>query len=386
MSYVEEEISLKLEKAKLEASIEMLNYKKETAAAVAEAEALEAAVDANSERHSCMLNLDSSPLEAAQRTEQYVFDQAKSQNTIAQLPDEDVVMKAEPSPDYRTPASTIRPEAKSFQPAQANTTSPHVIHGHNAAYQQTCLTSQQPYISEEEKVDGTRNVRFENHNATPEHCLRPQDDKGRPLKSYLSSPSSRNDNSNIGDFVRYFARRELVAAGLLQFNDRPQNYRAWKRSFQNATRDLDLTPSEEMDLLFKWLGKESAEHVERIRAIHINHPAAGLDMIWDRLDQSYGSAEAIEDALFKRVDAFPKITNQDYSKLTKLSDLLMELESAKDEGDLPGLSFLDTARGVNPEATEAPLRSAGKVGVSWGILQAAISCSISPLCLFCRLC
>lgn len=64
-----------------------------------------------------------------------------------------------------------------------------------------------------------------------------------------------------------------------------------------------------MDLLFKWLGKESAEHVEHIRAIHINHPAAGLDMIWDRLDQSYGSAEAIEGALFKRVDAFPEITN-----------------------------------------------------------------------------
>lgn len=39
VSYVEEEISLKLKKAKLEASIEMLNYKKETAAAKAEAEA-----------------------------------------------------------------------------------------------------------------------------------------------------------------------------------------------------------------------------------------------------------------------------------------------------------------------------------------------------------
>lgn len=137
----------------------MLNYKKETAAAVAEAEALEAAVDANSKRYSCMLNLDSSPLEAAQRTQQYVL-------------------------------------------AQANTTVPHVTHGHNAAYQQTYLTSQQPYISEEEKVDGTRNVRFENHNATPEHSLKPQDDKGHPaLKSYLSSPSSRNDNSNISDFT-----------------------------------------------------------------------------------------------------------------------------------------------------------------------------------------
>ncbi len=79
-------------------------------------------------------------------------------------------------------------------------------------------------------------------------------------------------------------------------------------------------------------------------------------MAWDRLDQTYGSTEAIEDALFKRIDAFPKIANRDYSKLTKLSDLLMELQSAKAEGDLPGLAFLDTARGVNPIVQKLPFR------------------------------
>lgn len=325
-------MSLKIEKAKLEASIEMLKYKKETAAAVAEAEVLEAAVEANSERQSLMSNLES-----AQRTEQYVIDQAESLNTDAQLLDDGVVAKREPSQNYETPTSSIKPEADSFHPAQANIFSHHT-QSHNAASQPTRLTSQQPYIYEDEKVHTTHNVRFDNRNATPEQGLRRQNDKSHPaLKSYPTSSNNNNENSNISDFVRYFARRELVATGLLQFNDRPQNYRAWKRSFQNATRGLDLTPSEEMDLLFKWLGKESSEHVEHIRAIHINHPAAGLAMIWDRLEQSYGSAEVIEDALFKRIDAFPKLTNRDYSKLTKLSDLLKELESAKDEGDLPGL-------------------------------------------------
>ncbi len=79
-------------------------------------------------------------------------------------------------------------------------------------------------------------------------------------------------------------------------------------------------------------------------------------MAWDRLDQTYGSAEVIEDALFKRIDAFSKIANRDYSKLTKLSDLLMELQSAKAERDLPGLAFLDTARGVNPIVQKLPFR------------------------------
>lgn len=143
-----------------------------------------------------------------------------------------------------------------------------------------------------------------------------------------------NDNSSVNDFIRYFARREIVATGLVQFNDKPQNFRAWERSFNNAIRGLDLTASEEMDFVLKWLGKESAEHAEQIRAIHINNPVAGLEMIWDRLEQCYGSAEAIEDALFKRLDSFSKITTKDYIKLRKFSDLLLEMQCAKAEGDL----------------------------------------------------
>ena len=79
-------------------------------------------------------------------------------------------------------------------------------------------------------------------------------------------------------------------------------------------------------------------------------------MAWDRLDHTYSSAEAMENALFKCIDSFPKITGRDGSKLTKLSDLLMELHSAKVEGDLPGLSFLDTSRGVNPIVQKLPPR------------------------------
>ena len=79
-------------------------------------------------------------------------------------------------------------------------------------------------------------------------------------------------------------------------------------------------------------------------------------MTWERLDHTYGSMEVIEDALFKRIDTFPKIANRDYPKLTKLSDLLLELQSAKDEGDLLGLAFLDTARGANPIVQKLPFR------------------------------
>ncbi|XP_043105115.1 uncharacterized protein LOC122351832 [Puntigrus tetrazona] len=341
LTFAEEEVNLKLQKARVEASMEVLQHKKEAAAAVAEAEALEAAIDENAEKHSCVLSVNSAPLEAKQRTEQYIIDQTEVQETeLYHVP-----AKIEPITSYGIPSSCLKPEAKPFLSRHAS-----------VAFQPPATTSQQPSTYENEYVHNSCEAGFENNNSTPLQRFR-QNSNGYPTpQPYPISPNSNNCSSNMNDFVRFLARRELVATGLLQFNDKPQNYRAWKRSFQSATADLNLTSSEEMDLLLKWLGKESAEHVEQIRAIHINHPQAGLAMAWDRLDQAYGSTEVIEDALFKRIDAFPKITNRDYSKLTKLSDLLMELQSAKAEGDLPGLAFLDTARGVNPIVQKLPFR------------------------------
>ncbi|XP_073772958.1 uncharacterized protein [Danio rerio] len=123
---------------------------------------------------------------------------------------------------------------------------------------------------------------------------------------------------------------------------------------KNAVSGLDLTASEEMDLLVKWLGKESAEHAKRMRSVHINQPLKGLDMIWTRLEECYGAPEVIERALFRRIESFPRISSRDYSKLHELSDLLMEIEAAKADGYLAGLTYLDTAKGINPIIQKLP--------------------------------
>lgn len=71
-------------------------------------------------------------------------------------------------------------------------------------------------------------------------------------------------------------------------------------------------------------------------------------MAWDRLEECYESPKVIERALFERIESFPKISPKDALKLRELGDLLREIESTKSEGYLPGLSYLDTPRGVNP--------------------------------------
>lgn len=115
---------------------------------------------------------------------------------------------------------------------------------------------------------------------------------------------SGESSQNVSDLAKFLARHDLLTAGLTKFNDKPENYWAWKSS--NATEGLALKPNEELDLLIKWLGSESAEHVRRVRSVHIRHPAEALGLVWGRLEECYGSAEAMETALFKQARTFPQ--------------------------------------------------------------------------------
>lgn len=102
-----------------------------------------------------------------------------------------------------------------------------------------------------------------------------------PPMSHTSTPRDyAHGTRQITDLTKHLVRRELVSAGLLQFDDRPENYWAWKMSFQDVTKDLSLTAREELDLLTKWLRPESSAQALRIRSVHVHNPTAGINMIW----------------------------------------------------------------------------------------------------------
>lgn len=75
--------------------------------------------------------------------------------------------------------------------------------------------------------------------------------------------------------------------------------------------------------------------------------------MWQRLEETYGSPEVIEHALLQKLENFPRISNKDSQHLRELGDLLVEVESAKAGGHLPGLAYLDTTR-VNPIIEKLP--------------------------------
>lgn len=99
------------------------------------------------------------------------------------------------------------------------------------------------------------------------------------------------------DLANYMVRKEMVSSGLMKFDDHPENYWAWKSSFQDVTKDLSLTAREELDLLTKWLGPKSSVQAKRLRSVHAHNPVAGVHMLWRRLEECFGSPEVIENAL-----------------------------------------------------------------------------------------
>ena len=103
-----------------------------------------------------------------------------------------------------------------------------------------------------------------------------------------------------------------MTGGLNKFDDRPENYPSWKSTFLSTIAGLGLTTNEEIDLLINWLGAKSSVQARRIKVVHIRHPAEGLNMIWSRLEECYGAPEAIERALFSKIENFPKLSGRDH--------------------------------------------------------------------------
>ncbi|XP_050419539.1 uncharacterized protein LOC126832715 [Patella vulgata] len=172
-------------------------------------------------------------------------------------------------------------------------------------------------------------------------------DQHQPLTPVVQDPTS--------DITRFLLRKDLLFSRLSNFNDRPETYIAWKSSFLNIMDELQVTDSEQVDLLVKWLGSESSKHAVSIRTASANNPAKCLQRIWQRLEDRYGAPEMIEESLKNKLSSFPKLTNKDTKKLYELSDLVSEIESIKDNERMKSLfGHYDSSTGVTPIINKLP--------------------------------
>ncbi|XP_051803959.1 uncharacterized protein LOC127533925 isoform X1 [Acanthochromis polyacanthus] len=325
--YAKRQIEMEVEKARMDATLNALKEEGEAEAALAAAEVSEAAADLDEENEK-ELSCFSSARDKLQRTKEYVNAHFidKQENITGQQDNTNEEKQTVQATQLSQPQST-----EVLQPAHSQ----HVV-----------LNTKQNYHQQ----DALPAVKAAFHREPQD--IRPSHYDRKAYNTFLPQPTTRS--SDASDLATYLARRDLILSGLKMFDNRPENYLSWRASFCDSIEGLNLKPSEQLDLLTKWLSGESLQHAKRIRAVYISNPATDLKMVWQRLDRSFGSPEAIEASLFKRLEDFQKIQNKDYKGLQELADLLLEIEAAKSGGYLPGLTFLDTARGVNPIVEKLP--------------------------------
>ncbi|KAM4012184.1 uncharacterized protein ACNLHF_005218 isoform 1-T2 [Anomaloglossus baeobatrachus] len=196
--------------------------------------------------------------------------------------------------------------------------------------------------------------------------------------------ATSGEKSDMSEFARFMVSRELINTSLTNFDDRAESYRAWKATFKAAIANLNFTAEQELDLLIKWLGPGFTNRIKSLRTVYVGQAEAGLAAAWQRLERTFGSAEAIEKALFKRLQDIPKINLKEVHKLQDLSDLLMELELAKRDPRLSGLCYLDTAHGVNPIVVKLPYSLQEKWATSVSRYKRMNDVTFPPFIQFCK--
>ncbi|XP_076074970.1 uncharacterized protein LOC143045968 [Mytilus galloprovincialis] len=169
-------------------------------------------------------------------------------------------------------------------------------------------------------------------------------------------PVAHQQQINLtSEITRFLLRKDLLFSRLTSFNDRAESFHTWKASFKNVTDELQVSDSEQIDLLIKWLGPESAKHAISIRASNANNPSIGIQRLWKRLDERYGAPEMLEASLMSKLAKFPTLTNKDNARLYELSDILSEIEYHKENPKLGCLlAYFDSSSGINPIVEKLP--------------------------------
>lgn len=107
--------------------------------------------------------------------------------------------------------------------------------------------------------------------------------------------------------------------------------------------------------MIKYLGPESSKHANSIKISNVNNPTRGLQRVWQRLHEGYGSPEMVEFALKQKLSNLPRLTNKENKRLYELCDILSEVEAVKeDEKYAALLSYFDSSAGILPVLNKLP--------------------------------
>ncbi|XP_061877153.1 uncharacterized protein LOC133629987 [Entelurus aequoreus] len=250
-SYASQEAKLKMEEAKLKlekahnqlettrisTELEVLTLQREADAAEAEAQVWEEATAAQSTGDDRKTESEKAKIE---RTSEYVQSQIDLQQLLA-------------SPAALCPAINKQP----CPLTQATINAWHL--NENTPYMQPS-PNKTNFKSDKESHFSTPNLN------KPVKATTNFEEKRQPGSNIHAPPyvprqfPQASMSSSVESLAHYLATRDLITSGLYYFADKPEDYRAWESSFTTAVSGAHLTTTQELDLMTKWLGKESGEH------------------------------------------------------------------------------------------------------------------------------
>ena len=204
----------KLETIRLDTELEVLTLHKEADAAIVTARVLE---DAEAMQSVIEDGKSESEKGKIERTSEYVRSQISLKNRSPSSP-----LPVAPSLKVRSHDSFI-----SWHPPVEDGSQLQLVSRENADIKQPSP----PELFDPTKTETKAKVSRTN----------PTMNAHAPSYTTRHFPQSGTPTSNLGEpLAQYLVRRDLVTSGLYQFDDQPENYRAWY-SFSSAANEVNLT-------------------------------------------------------------------------------------------------------------------------------------------------
>ena len=355
--YIKKEIDLEMQQAALRADLKLLQSNREVEEAETELKIIdesfsEESVDDLSEYKSentkkfvesqlqnlAQLGLHKDPFTIPQPPESQ-----QRQNVDVQVTSVDPVDALHTqSPEY-TYRKHLDPNVQPFKPGSVHIQSPV---SPTFTQQYTTPTSRYKYRDEPQQVPDPLRDSYQFH---PQYA-----DQSIPHDVRQESPQ-RKDVEFCSEFTKFIVKKDLLLSRLTKFNDQPEFYAVWKSSFDSIMLELQVSATEEMDLLIKWLGPESSKQAVGLRAASASNPIRGLQRIWERLEERYASPEMVHASLLKKLESFPKLNSKDNKGLYTLADIVAEIECVKENPKYQTLlGYFDSSSGVSPVVSKLP--------------------------------
>lgn len=197
------EAELVTQKADLESSLHLLQSQRAAAAATAEAAAYED--DDGSVKSELSQDLPDLSCNPAERTSDYVRQHSKA--------------SSEGKPfrtDTQQTHGTVRDTREVFNHADGKIK-----------------------VTEQENI-------YANSKQTKEELKTRMFPSGSATQTLYPLREPQLEAKGVQDVTNYLIRCEMMSAGHMRFDDKPENYWSWKASFQGVTKDLNLSAREEL--------------------------------------------------------------------------------------------------------------------------------------------